>query len=125
MSFTRRVPVSRENIEFEISIMATEQDDAPGFNWEDHSGRIILVLRANLGPRTDGSAEAFEVCKLNADFSRVSVHDLQRFGEPFVNADEGLYKIHFSIELTIQDDVLKFELVHKGKKYGEVKTKYQ
>lgn len=46
MSFSSRLLIghSKPNIKFTLSIMATEQDNAPDFNWEGHSGTIIVFI---------------------------------------------------------------------------------
>lgn len=62
------------------------------------------------------------MCKLSADLSMIPVSSW-----PVVTSDKGkeYYRMSVSIKVTILDDVLKFELMHNGKSYGEVKTEYK
>ena len=62
------------------------------------------------------------MCKLRADLSKVPASSWAT-----VTSDKGkeYYRMRFSIQVTYLDDVLKFELMHNGKSYGEVKTEYK
>lgn len=62
------------------------------------------------------------MCTLSADLSRIP---LSRFTR--VTSEKGVhyYDVRFQIRATMVDDVLKFELVHKDKTYGEVTAKFE
>lgn len=66
--------------------------------------------------------EAYNVCKLSADLTIIPESSW-----PVVTSEKGkeYFKMSFSIKVTILDDMLKFELMHEGKSYGEVKTEYK
>lgn len=65
---------------------------------------------------------AYTVCTLIADLSPIPASEW----DIVVSEDVyEYYRLQFSVNLTIQDEVLMFELIHNGISYGEVRTKYE
>lgn len=62
------------------------------------------------------------LCKLKADVSQVPTSEFPKRRDEDGNS---FYRVRFALRATILDDVLKFELIYKGKAYDEVTAKYE
>lgn len=62
------------------------------------------------------------MCTLQADLTRIPTSQLPQVSD---SLGARFYHVIFDIKATMVDDVLKFELAHNGKIYGEVTTKFE
>lgn len=116
MAFRQHAAVMTPGFLLDIPIIATDQEKAPEYDWQPESGTLFATEIFMQSP--DSSSEAYHVCTLSADLSSVPAW---KWEVVVGQAGVEYYRLEFLINLTIENEVLKFELIHGGKSYGEVK----
>ena len=133
-----RTPGGKPDLIFHHELLACDLDDAPDFKWKDPSCTIpcphsppppnlhvlSLLLCAPLRKYGligvgDGVA-IYSICTLTSDLTGTPVGRFTKHTSP-----SGVYyRVDVELQMSLVDEVLKFELLFDGKSCGEVTAKF-
>ncbi|KAI5783433.1 hypothetical protein FPQ18DRAFT_356158 [Pyronema domesticum] len=106
--FYRNVPVPlvaghQPNLKFTDELLACDLDDAPDFKWKN-------------------PASVYRICTLTSNLHGIS---LKRFRKHTNSLGVQYYHIEFQLQISLVDEVLKFELLFEGQSKGSVTAKFE
>ena len=132
------VPVPRSGAQphliFTDELLACDLDDAPDFKWKDPSCTISLPP-PSLSPHSspvpmhkywligfvDGLA-IYRICILTSNLMSIP---MGKFSKHTNSLGASYYRVDFELQMSLVDEVLKFELLFDGKCCGEVTAKFE
>ena len=131
-----RTPGGQPNLIFQDELLACDLDDAPDFKWKNPSCTIpcpcslppismqlLVLLCVDIYGLIEvgGGVAVYRVCTLTSNLTHIPVG---RFVKHTNSSGVVYYRVDFELQMSLIDEVLKFELLFDGKCCGKVTAKF-